>query len=99
MVIVNNWTRDLAADLTEYSSLTEQELVAAIEFRCPFVKDMAYMPVPRCELCANAVPLDKTQHIICSELRDESGSPMEFPIWFGCVRFQPIVQNSPQQKI
>lgn len=76
--------RDYGVDTSAESA--RPSLVALIAKHCPFRTDVAYMPVPRCDGCAQWTP--STQE--CAELREGKIFSRIFTAPdFGCVRWSP----------
>ena len=49
-MITHDWVKDVAEELARRSTLTVPEIVVAIEARCPFKRDHAYLEVSQDEM-------------------------------------------------
>lgn len=64
MAVVKDWIREAAYQIWLVSWQHEGivppdgRIASMIEEHCPFQKDVAYMPVPRCDSCENYIHMD-----------------------------------------
>lgn len=94
MTIVNDWTlaaaEELYADVDAELSL--EQIRDIIVKHCPMKQDVAYMPVPRCEICAHwgsYLEEDGKRECTLSEVFRIEVGEIYTPADFGCVRWQP----------
>lgn len=92
MTVAVDWVKNAALDIQRIDTPTVVEICDVIESHLPFKKDIAYMPIPRCDTC---------KHWTHRGIRDYCGHPalrlrdsllfvppLETTGNFGCVQWE-----------
>lgn len=85
MVVVKNWITEAASEIADtYGKhpITDTDGYAQIiEKHCPFKRDMAYMPVPRCDQCKHGYYIEEHARVHCERM-DRRFDPDFRCVWF-----------------